>query len=92
MRRPPRDAAAQIVSRALAIRLTLASIMMAALAFGVVAWGEDRYTLVIATAIGLTTLSGESACSARLHCSRCSNSESSSNAAPFINANRGLHP
>ena len=30
---------------------------MAALALGVVAWGEDRYDLVVATTMGLTTLS-----------------------------------
>jgi Ca2+-transporting ATPase len=57
MRRRPRDAAAPIVSRGLAVRLTLASIFMAGLALGVVAWGEARYSLVIATTMGLTTLS-----------------------------------
>ena len=30
---------------------------MAALALGVVAWGENRYDLVVATTMGLTTLS-----------------------------------
>ena len=30
---------------------------MAALALGVVAWGEDRYDLAVATTMGLTTLS-----------------------------------
>ena len=30
---------------------------MAALALGVVAWGEERYDLVVATTMGLTTLS-----------------------------------
>jgi Ca2+-transporting ATPase len=57
MRRPPRDAAARIVSPGLAARLTLASIVMAGLALGVVAWGQDRYDLTIATTMGLTTLS-----------------------------------
>jgi Ca2+-transporting ATPase len=57
MRRPPRDAAARIVSGGLAIRLTLASVLMAGLALGVVAWGENRYSLVTATTMGLTTLS-----------------------------------
>ena len=57
MRRPPRDAAAPIVSRGLAGRLTLASVFMAALALGVVAWGEARYSLIVATTMGLTTLS-----------------------------------
>lgn len=57
MRRPPRDAAARIVSWGLAARLTVASILMGGLALGVVAWGEHRYTLTIATTMGLTTLS-----------------------------------
>jgi Ca2+-transporting ATPase len=57
MRRPPRDAAAPIVDRWLAIRLAVASVVMAALALGVVAWGEHRYDLVAATTMGLTTLS-----------------------------------
>ena len=30
---------------------------MAALALGVVAWGEERYDLAVATTMGLTTLS-----------------------------------
>jgi Ca2+-transporting ATPase len=33
------------------------SIIMAGLALGVVAWGEDRFDLVVATTMGLTTLS-----------------------------------
>jgi Ca2+-transporting ATPase len=57
MRRRPRDAAAPIVDRALAIRLGVASLVMAVLALGVVAWGEERYDLVAATTMGLTTLS-----------------------------------
>jgi P-type Ca2+ transporter type 2C len=57
MRRAPRDASAPIVDRALGIRLAVASVIMAALALGVVAWGEDRYDLVVATTMGLTTLS-----------------------------------
>jgi Ca2+-transporting ATPase len=57
MRRAPRDAAAPIVSRGLAARLTLVSVFMAGLALGVVAWGEARYSLIIATTMGLTTLS-----------------------------------
>ena len=46
MRRAPRDAAAPIVDRALAIRLGIAAFVMAVLALGVVAWGEERYDLV----------------------------------------------
>jgi Ca2+-transporting ATPase len=57
MKRPPRDAAAPIVSRGMAGRLTLASLLMAGLTLGVVAWGQARYSLVVATTMGLTTLS-----------------------------------
>ena len=57
MRRRPRDASAPIVDRALGIRLAIASLVMAGLALGVVAWGEERYDLVVATTMGLTTLS-----------------------------------
>jgi magnesium-transporting ATPase (P-type) len=54
---PPRDASARIVSNGLAARLTLASFLMAGLALAIVVWGEARYDLVIATTMGLTTLS-----------------------------------
>jgi P-type Ca2+ transporter type 2C len=57
MRRRPRDASAPIVDRALALRIGGASVVMAALALGIVAWAEDRYDLVVATTMGLTTLS-----------------------------------
>jgi P-type Ca2+ transporter type 2C len=57
MRRVPRDASAPIVDRALGIRLGVASLVMAAITIGVVAWGEHRYDLVTATTMGLTTLS-----------------------------------
>jgi Ca2+-transporting ATPase len=57
MELPPRDARAQIVARGLGVRLTLVSALMAGLAVGVVAWGEHRYDLAIATTMGLTTLS-----------------------------------
>jgi len=57
MRRTPRDASAPIVHRALGIRLAVASLLMAVLALGVVAWGEERYDLAVATTMGLTTLS-----------------------------------
>jgi Ca2+-transporting ATPase len=56
MARPPRDAAARIVSGGLAVRLTIASLFMAGLTLAVVAWGQDRYDLRIATTMGLTTL------------------------------------
>jgi Ca2+-transporting ATPase len=57
MQRRPRDANAAIVSRELAIRLGVASLIMAVLALAVVAWGEERYDLAVATTMGLTTLS-----------------------------------
>jgi Ca2+-transporting ATPase len=57
MRRAPRDASAPIVERALAVRIAILSVVMAALALLVVAWGEDRYDLAVATTMGLTTLS-----------------------------------
>ena len=57
MRRRPRDASAPIVDRALGTRLAVASLVMAGLALSVVAWGEDRYDLAVATTMGLTTLS-----------------------------------
>jgi Ca2+-transporting ATPase len=57
MRRLPRDASAAIVDRASAIRLGLAGLVMSGLALSIVAWGEHRYDLTIATTMGLTTLS-----------------------------------
>jgi P-type Ca2+ transporter type 2C len=57
MRRSPRNASAPIVDRALGIRLGVASLVMAGLTIGIVAWGEHRYDLVTATTMGLTTLS-----------------------------------
>jgi Ca2+-transporting ATPase len=46
-----------VVDRPLGIRLTIASVVMAVLAVSIVAWGEHRYDLVVATTMGLTTLS-----------------------------------
>jgi Ca2+-transporting ATPase len=57
MQRPPRDARAKIVPTGLGVRLTLVSALMAALAVGIVSWGEHRYDLAVATTMGLTTLS-----------------------------------
>jgi P-type Ca2+ transporter type 2C len=57
MQRRPRDASAPVVDRDLAIRLGTASVVMAVLAVGIVAWGEHRYDLATATTMGLTTLS-----------------------------------
>ena len=57
MQRAPRDASAPIVDRGLGIRLAVVSVVMAALTLAVVAWGEDRYDLRVATTMGLTALS-----------------------------------
>jgi arginine deiminase len=57
MRRTPPDASAPIVDRGLGIRLAIASLVMAGLALAIVAWGDHRYDLVVATTMGLTTLS-----------------------------------
>src|SRR6478735_4257091 len=57
MRRRPRDASAAIVDRWLGIRTATAAVIMSALALIVVAWGENRYDLVVATTMGLATLS-----------------------------------
>jgi Ca2+-transporting ATPase len=57
MKRLPRDANAPIVDRKLAIRLGVLALVMAGLALGIVAWGEHRYNLAVATTMGLTTLS-----------------------------------
>jgi Ca2+-transporting ATPase len=57
MRRAPRDASAPIVDRPLGLRLAVLSVIMAGLALAVVAWGEERYDLTVATTMGLTTLS-----------------------------------
>jgi Ca2+-transporting ATPase len=57
MQRQPRDAAAPIVDRPLGIRLGIASLIMAGLALGVVAWGDHHYSLIVATTMGLSTLS-----------------------------------
>jgi Ca2+-transporting ATPase len=57
MRRAPRDASAPIVDRALGTRLSIYSVVMAVLAVSIVAWGEHRYELRVATTMGLTTLS-----------------------------------
>ena len=57
MQRAPRDASAPIIDRALGIRLGFVSVVMAVLTLVVVAWGEDRYDLRVATTMGLTALS-----------------------------------
>ncbi len=57
MQRRPRDASAPIVDRGLGIRLGFLALVMAAIALTVVAWGDERYDLAVATTMGLTTLS-----------------------------------
>jgi Ca2+-transporting ATPase len=57
MQRPPRDAAAPIINRPLGIRLGIYAFVMAVLALLVVAWGDNKYDLIVATTMGLTTLS-----------------------------------
>jgi P-type Ca2+ transporter type 2C len=57
MRRQPRDASAPVVDRGVATRLTVASVVMAGLALGIVAWGDSKYELIVSTTMGLTTLS-----------------------------------
>ena len=57
MQRPPRDPSVPLVPAGLGIRVAISSVVMAALALGVAAWGEHRYHLVVATTMGLTTLS-----------------------------------
>jgi Ca2+-transporting ATPase len=57
MQRKPRDASAPIVDRAVGIQLAVVSVVMATLTLAVVAWGEDRYDLRVATTMGLTALS-----------------------------------
>ena len=57
MLRRPRDASAPVVARQLAIRLALASLIMATFVLMAVSWGENRYDLAVATTMGLTTLS-----------------------------------
>jgi P-type Ca2+ transporter type 2C len=56
MRRRPRDAKAPVIDRELGTRLGLASLVMAVLGLVVVAWGEHRYALEVATTMGMTTL------------------------------------
>ena len=56
MRRRPRDANAPVIDRPLGIRLGLAALLMSVLALVVVAWGEHRYALEVATTMGMTTL------------------------------------
>jgi Ca2+-transporting ATPase len=53
----PRSPSVKIVPISLGVRLGAAGLLMAALALAIVAWGDHRYPLVVATTMGLTTLS-----------------------------------
>ena len=57
MQRPPRDPKVPLVPASLGIRVAVSSTVMAGIALGATAWGEHRYGLIIATTMGLTTLS-----------------------------------
>ncbi len=57
MQRVPRPADAPIISRSVGIWIVAAGLLMAALTLGVVAWGEHRYELTVATTMGLVALS-----------------------------------
>ena len=56
MRRRPRDANAPVIDRSLGMRLGFEALLMAVLALVIVAWGEERYALEVATTMGMTTL------------------------------------
>jgi len=57
MQRVPRPADAPIISRSLGVWVVAAGLLMAGLTLGVVAWGEHRYELTVATTMGLVSLS-----------------------------------
>jgi Ca2+-transporting ATPase len=57
MRRPPRPPDAPVVVPSLGVRLGFAGLLLAAGTLIVVAYGEDRYGLAVATTMGLTTIS-----------------------------------
>jgi Ca2+-transporting ATPase len=57
MRRRPRPADQPVIARALGVRLGFAGLLIAIGTLAVVAWGEDRYGLAVATTMGLATTS-----------------------------------
>jgi Ca2+-transporting ATPase len=57
MKRRPRPADQPVIAPALGVRLGFAGLLIAIGALAVVAWGEDRYGLAIATTMGLVTTS-----------------------------------
>jgi Ca2+-transporting ATPase len=57
MQRRPRPADQPVIARALGTRLGFAGLLIAIGTLAVVAWGEDRYGLAVATTMGLATTS-----------------------------------
>ena len=57
MQRRPRSPKEPVIRRALGARLAVAGLLVAIGTLIVVAWGEDRYGLAVATTLGLTTAS-----------------------------------
>ncbi len=57
MHRRPRPPDQPVITPALGVRLGIAGLLIAIGSLAVVAWGEDRYDLTIATTMGLVTVS-----------------------------------
>ncbi len=57
MQRKPRSPDEPVIAPALGVRLGIAGLLIAVGTLIVVAWGEDRYDLLTATTMGLTTIS-----------------------------------
>ena len=57
MKRRPRSPDEPVIAPILGVRLGIAGLLIAAGTLAVVAWAEDRYDLVTATTMGLTTIS-----------------------------------
>ena len=57
MKRRPRSPDEPVIAPALGVRLGIAGLLIAIGTLAVVAWGEDRYGLAVATTMGLTTIS-----------------------------------
>ena len=57
MKRRPRSPDEPVIAPALGVRLGIAGLLIAVGTLAVVAWGEDRYGLAVATTMGLTTIS-----------------------------------
>jgi len=57
MQRRPRSTSEPVIRPALGTRLAVAGLLVAVGTLVVVAWGEDRYGLAVATTLGLTTAS-----------------------------------